>query len=102
AKSPQVSPSLGQEALGHGYAVAGQKANAEQILKTLVGQERPPAKAIAAVYLGLGNKNAALDWLERSATDHTLEYSLKVNPTWKDLKSEPRFIELLRKIHLGP
>jgi hypothetical protein len=50
------------------------------------------------VYGGLGEKEQALDWLEKAYEYHDLILpGLKHDPTWGLLRSEPRFIELLRK-----
>ena len=56
---------------------------------------------IAQVYHGLGNREKTLDWLEKALEAQgrwTLE--LKVNPLWQDLRSEPRFLALLKNVGL--
>jgi hypothetical protein len=57
---------------------------------------------IAEVYAFTGNKAAALDWLER---DYDSRRSgvvyLGVDPFFKSLASEPRYIALLKKIGMS-
>jgi hypothetical protein len=55
------------------------------------------------VYASLGDKNKAFEWLERAyaARDSQLEF-LGVQPFYDPLRSDPRFRDLLRRIHLGP
>ena len=43
----------------------------------------------------------ALDWLERAVEEHSPWLpELKVDPTWDDLRSQPRFVAVLKKIGL--
>jgi DNA-binding winged helix-turn-helix (wHTH) protein/TolB-like protein/Flp pilus assembly protein TadD len=56
---------------------------------------------IAFYYAELGDRPQALTWLERAYRehDHDLVY-LKVDHTWDSLRSEPRFLELLKRMRL--
>jgi tetratricopeptide (TPR) repeat protein len=56
---------------------------------------------IALVYLGLGNRKKALEWLEKAleAQSSSVTY-LKYDPLWQNLRSEPMFIALLKKMGL--
>jgi len=54
--------------------------------------------SIAMVYVGLGEKDQALVWLQKAYEYRDLILpGLKHDPTWDSLRSEPRFIELLGK-----
>jgi tetratricopeptide (TPR) repeat protein len=55
----------------------------------------------AWIYAELRDTPRALDWLERAYRehDHDLVY-LKVDHTWDELRSEPRFQELLKRMKL--
>ena len=59
-----------------------------------------PQYALAALYNGLGDTEKALDSLEKALTDRdSLMVFLKVEPKWDNLRSEPRFIELMKKMN---
>jgi TolB-like protein/Tfp pilus assembly protein PilF len=89
--------------LGHAYASSGNKMEAEKILNQLkeLSKERyVSAYSFALVYLGLGNKEEALRWLEKSYQDRTgndLVY-FRVEPLLDPLRGEPRFEELVTKV----
>ena len=89
--------------LGHAYASSGNKMEAEKILNQLkeLSKERyVSAYSFALVYLGLGNKEEALHWLEKSYQDRTgndLVY-FRVEPLLDPLRGEPRFEELVTKV----
>jgi hypothetical protein len=55
---------------------------------------------IAFFYAGRGDTGRALSWLERAyrQRDGGLEI-LKVLPTFKNLRQDPRFAQLLRKLN---
>ncbi len=89
---------------GFVLAEAGKKGEAAKILEqlqTLSKQGSPQALQIAAVYLGLGERNLALDWLDKAYDERDAGVVLlKVYSVWDNLRSEPRFIALLKKIGL--
>jgi hypothetical protein len=53
--------------------------------------------------LGLGERNQAIAALEQGYTnrDQWMMY-LKVDPGWDELRSDPRFKDLLRRVGLEP
>jgi TolB-like protein/class 3 adenylate cyclase len=58
-----------------------------------------PAFHIAMLYSATGNKELALQWLQKAYTDHEVEmYWLKVDPMFKPLHNDPRFQNLLNRI----
>jgi len=90
--------------LGNAYARAGQRAEANQTVSTLkdyVQKRGVGTYEIALVYAGLGNKDEAFAWLEKSykARDKGLTY-LKLDPCVDPLRSDPRFQDLLRRMGL--
>ena len=90
-------------ALAHAYAVSGKRSEAMQILdkmKEASTQHYLAPFKFAIVYAGLGEKERALDWLERAyqVTDHQL-LRVKVDPRLNPLHSEPRFKDLLRRLN---
>jgi TolB-like protein/DNA-binding winged helix-turn-helix (wHTH) protein/Tfp pilus assembly protein PilF len=88
---------------GYVLARSGRQAEAEQIVHGLIeaGKNRfiPPYN-VALVYAGLGNRESALQWLDKGyeARDVRLVF-LTVDPKWNDLRSDPRFQELLKRCH---
>jgi hypothetical protein len=52
------------------------------------------------VYLGLGDKRQALEWLEKAYQDRSeLLIFLNVSPVFDSLHSDPRFQSLLRRMN---
>ncbi|MGA2240393.1 MAG: tetratricopeptide repeat protein [Candidatus Bathyarchaeia archaeon] len=90
--------------LGCAYGISGRVNEARKVLDELTGflqQGYEVQSDIAQVYHGLGNREKTLDWLEKALEAQgrwTLE--LKVNPLWQDLRSEPRFLALLKNVGL--
>lgn len=90
--------------LGYTYAVMGERENALALLKVI---EESPAMAaryplqMAIVYAGLGQKNQALDLLEKAYEDRIPWLPLHLRNPWFDsLRKEPRFNLLLTKMNL--
>jgi TolB-like protein/DNA-binding winged helix-turn-helix (wHTH) protein/Flp pilus assembly protein TadD len=49
----------------------------------------------------LGNRNQALDWLERACAEHTGNINaIKVDPSYDPLRDDPRFHAVMKQIHL--
>lgn len=93
------------KSLGHLYGVLGQKEEARTLLDELmeVSQHRYVSPYdIAGIYAGLGENAKAFEWLEKAVLDHAGALVwLKLDSTFKSLRSDPRFTELLRRINLG-
>ena len=89
--------------LARAYGLSGNKMEAEKILDQLkkVSQERyVSAYSFALVYLGLGDKEEALRWLEQSYQDRAgsdIGY-IRVDPLLDPLRGDPRFEALAEKI----
>jgi hypothetical protein len=53
------------------------------------------------VYVGLGDKDQALDWLERAIDDRTWSmFLLRVEPMLDPLRGDPRFPRLIQRVGL--
>ena len=96
--------------IGYIYGRTGRKREAAEILNRLKARVDPRDRSgtqgdvamnIATVYVGLGEREQALTWLERAAELRAgfMLYSA-INPTFKPLQTEPRFRALLDKIGL--
>jgi serine/threonine protein kinase/cytochrome c-type biogenesis protein CcmH/NrfG len=91
--------------IGHVYGISGNRAKAEQVLKDLTTRSKEKYVSpvyFARVYLGLGQKDQALEWLERgyAVRDSRVEL-IAVEPTYDSLHSDSRFMDLLRRLNLS-
>ena len=96
--------SLYQGALGHAYAVAGQRGKALQVLGELQARSDSSYVSpfdIATIYAGLGDRTKTFDYLEKAyqARVPYLVY-LAVDPHFDALHGDPRFRDLVRRIGL--
>ena len=87
------------------YARAGERNKALEILTELEGpssQAYGLAVQIAQVYVGLGDNERAFAWLEKACAEHSVWLIwLGVDPAFDPIRSDPRFIEILRKSGLS-
>jgi tetratricopeptide (TPR) repeat protein len=92
-------------ALGHVYAVAGRKAEARMLLRDLresAAKHYFPPYQLALIPVGLGEKEEALNLLEKAYEErYPWLVHLAVEPRWDPLRSEPRFKTLISRIGLG-
>ena len=91
-------------ALGYAYAVTGNRAEAQKILQqwqrlSETGYVSP--YMIATVYAGLGDKNKALEYLDKAYQERSadLPYFLKADFRMDTLRSDPRFKDLMRRMN---
>jgi serine/threonine protein kinase/Tfp pilus assembly protein PilF len=96
--------SIPEAELAHAYAVSGNREQAQKIIAEL--QELAKSKyvtsyQIAAIYAGLGEKDQAFAWMQK-AYDERSEglVNLKVDPRLDNLRSDPRFADLMRRVGL--
>ena len=59
--------------------------------------------AIAMVYAGLGERDGAFEWLEKAfeVRDEWL-VRLRIAPELSNIRPDPRYVELLRRVGLAP
>jgi serine/threonine-protein kinase len=93
-----------QGSLGYLYGVTGRPADARNVLAKLdqISRKRYVTHwARAIIYLGLGQKDSALDWLEKACEDHDgWMWDMHAQPWWAPLRNEPRFQAIVKKIGL--
>jgi TolB-like protein len=91
-----------QGLLGYAYAISGDRPKAEQILgelEEMAKRQYVNSTAFADIYLGLGEKAKALDWLDVAfGNQESACWLLKVDPIYDSVRNEPRFQALLTKI----
>ena len=98
------SSSIFAACLGNIYSLSGKRGEAKRILDELhkLSKQRYVSPyGIALIYVGLGEKDQAFEWLDKAydKRDHWLVW-LKVEPLLDSLRSEPRFTALLKKMNL--
>lgn len=88
---------------GMAQASLGNQAEAQRVLAVLrqTARRRYVSPAFSAlVYSALGDTDRAFEWLEQAYTERTVDMiALKEAPAWDSLRAEPRFQELLRRMH---
>jgi TolB-like protein/DNA-binding winged helix-turn-helix (wHTH) protein/Tfp pilus assembly protein PilF len=88
--------------LARAYALSNRKEDALTLLsdlKTAAVPGRPRTTEIAAVYAALGDRNHAIDWLEKGY-DERFNPGVLLRPGFDSLRSDPRFRDLQRRIGL--
>lgn len=106
-KASQIENSIPEvlAALGHGYAVSGRKAEAFKIIRSLEARSKKefvPSYSIATIYAGLGMKEEALQYLEKSFAEGSYYMiHLKVEPLLDPVRPDPRFGDLVRRVGHG-
>ena len=89
--------------LGQAYARAGQREEAQKILARLSEETKSryvPAYSFALMYLSLGDKERAIDEMERAYRERANidVWMIKVDPMLDDLRGNPRFEALAEKV----
>jgi tetratricopeptide (TPR) repeat protein len=103
-----VSTSMGDpiaiSSVGHALAVSGRGAEAQKELADMLRQAKKayfPAYDIAVVYVGLGDKDRAFEWLDKAYQERSpFLIHVKWDPRLDPLHSDPRFAGLIRHIGL--
>ena len=92
--------------IGHAYAVMGRRAEAQKLLQGLeekvkAGQASP--YLAATIYAGLGQKDKAFQLIEKAYREKSLDVSwiLKPDLRTENLRTDPRFQDLLHRVGMG-
>ena len=92
--------------LGYCYAVTGRRAEALAILKELeekYTEGQSSGLFLAGVYAGLGDKDQAFAWLEKDFQQRSGQLpTITWRPHFDDLRRDPRYADLLRRMDLKP
>lgn len=90
--------------LGLWLARSGKREEALQMLNELKEESARnyvQPYTFALIYIGLGDKAEALNWLEKQMSGHSeTANQYAVDPVLDDLRSEPRFKEMLKRMNL--
>ena len=92
--------------LGRIYAHQGRKREALQIVSELQQSSKQmyiDPRYVAEIYVAMGEKDLALVWLEKAYQQHSSAMcGLKTAPAYAPIRSDPRFIDLMRRVGLSP
>jgi TolB-like protein/Flp pilus assembly protein TadD len=89
--------------LGRAYALAGERTKATNILdelKTLSEQKYVSPFDIAVVYVGLGDRDSAFQWLEEAYQQRVFRIIELTMPMFDNLRSDSRWHDLVHRIGL--
>ncbi len=99
--NPELAASLGADFAATGYK--GVLENWLEGLKELSNRGHVSLYGIALTYARLGQTEQAFAWLEKAYEERDSRLiSLKVDPMFDDLRSDPRFQNLIRRVGLRP
>jgi tetratricopeptide (TPR) repeat protein len=103
ARTLSASRPLDSASLAHAYALAGRRAEAQQILNDARNRDVYfPADDIALIYLGLGQKDPAFEWLDKAVEERSpWLIHLTVDPRFDSIRSDPRFKNLIQRIGIN-
>jgi TolB-like protein len=91
-------------ALGLAYAVSGKKAETMKLaeaFKAAAKKRYIPPTYFGMLFAGLGDKDKAMMWLEKAYDDRADGLTwLNVEPMLDEVRSDPRFQDLIRRIGL--
>ena len=90
--------------IGIAYVQMGKRGEAQEVVDDLMERSKymyVSSYGLACVYFVLGEKDNAFEWLEKAyeERDYWLSY-LKIDPFLDSVRSDPRFIALLKKMGL--
>jgi serine/threonine protein kinase/tetratricopeptide (TPR) repeat protein len=97
-------PSPFRGLLAFSYARRGERSKATAILDQLLGETPQSPTSLAEVYAGLGDRERALDMLERALREREpFLYAASISPRWyASLRSDPRFAAIAEALKLDP
>ena len=90
--------------LGYIYGKTGNVVEAERILNYHLDKKKQtyvPSFMISVIYIGLGDKESAIEWLEKEfeeGPNFMCLYTIRTDPKLDPLRKDPRFISMLESI----
>ena len=86
---------------GYVHAVSGDRAKAEEAIHRMLELKKAryvPPYNLALVSAGLGDTEAALQWLEQAFADRDVHMPFLLDHKWDSIRSAPRFQQILSRI----
>jgi hypothetical protein len=97
---------LATASIGNALARSGDRLGAVRALNKLAilsKHTHVPSISFALVYLGLGDNDQAVTWLEKAYGERSdFLLVLRVDPLFDALRPDPRFQDLIHRIGLPP
>jgi eukaryotic-like serine/threonine-protein kinase len=86
--------------LGYAYARLDRRADVQRIFAEM-DERSYDASGRAKVYMGLGDRDRAFEWLDKAYADRAWQLrEMTLHSLWDPLRSDPRFAALLTRMHL--
>ncbi len=104
-KARELSPNQTVSVAYESYALTklGRNDEARALLNELLKLSETrfvPPNHLALIYNGLGETDKTFEWLEKGFEQRDPKIAfLRVEPKWNNLRNDPRFIELMRKMN---
>lgn len=89
--------------LAYAHAVSGNRDRATVVLNEFLNTFKTdcfPALVLAEIYIGLGDKERAFEWLHKAIDQKDWVLFLKSDPLFDSLRPDPRFAVLLKRMNL--
>ena len=83
--------------------LAGRNDEAQEILRELektAAEQKVDPVVFAYIYMGLGDHDRAIAWLRKAYQEHSADMIFLRTADWDSLRSDPRFIELMKDVGL--
>lgn len=85
--------------LKQAFASAGRRGFMQARLKLELSRDYVDPAVVAVIYLDLGEKDRAFVWLEKAYQEHSPHFTgLKVSAWFDSVRSDPRYLDLLRRV----
>jgi DNA-binding winged helix-turn-helix (wHTH) protein/TolB-like protein/Tfp pilus assembly protein PilF len=101
SNAPKYCIGVAKLKLAVAYARAGRKSEADELVRQSGQFRELNPEVLAFAYAALGDKEQALDLLQRIPLTRYAAAQLKFDPYLDPLRSDPRFVEILQKPILG-
>ena len=80
------------------YAKTGRQADAREIIEKMKSSPHPSMTALAVAYIALGENDQAFDALNKAFDAHENMLFLRIEPMFDPIRSDPRFMPLLKRL----
>ena len=99
-KSATVFDSVAAGICAYVYGATGRQDQARSLVAVLKAQKGVDSWFVAVGYAGLGQKQEALEALERAYGERSWNlFGLRMTPWWDSLRDDPRYKDLVRRMN---